>query len=112
MFFSIVAAFIKIDRWSPDIPVYGDIDGGFPLVVYDSVMENAVVLAPGEEFMAANQATFTDDKTGEKTLAFGPLSSITEVSGRIYWYVRINQCFFRNIDYNCNINLIYCAAFI
>lgn len=74
-----MAAFVKIDRWSPDIPVYGDIDGGFPLVVYDSVMENAVVMAPGEEFMSANQATFTSSKTGKKMVAFGPLSSITEV---------------------------------
>ena len=70
---------MKIDKWSPDTPVYGGIDGGFPLVVYDSAMENAVVMAPGTDFMSANQATFTSDKTGEKTLTFGPLSSITEV---------------------------------
>ena len=74
-----VAAFMKIDKWSPDTPVYGDIDGGFPLVVFDSEMENAVVMAPATDFMSANQATFTDPVTGEKTLAFGPLSSITEV---------------------------------
>ena len=72
---------MKINKWSPDIPVYGDIDGGFPLVVYDSDMENAVVMSPaGPDFMSANQATFTDSKTGEKMLTFGPLSSITEVS--------------------------------
>ena len=72
---------MKINKWSPDIPVYGDIDGGFPLVVYDSDMENAVVMSPaGPDFMSANQATFTDSKTGEKMVAFGPLSSITEVS--------------------------------
>ena len=71
---------MKIDKWSPDIPVYGDIDGGFPLVIYDSIMENAVVMSPAIDFMSANQATFINDKTGEKTLTFGPLSSITEVS--------------------------------
>ena len=71
---------MKIGRWSPDVPVYGDIDGGFPLVVYDSVMENAVVMAPASDFMSANQATFTNKATGEKTLTFGLLSSITEVS--------------------------------
>ena len=75
-----VAAFMKIDKWSPDIPVYGDIDGGFPLVVFDSVMENAVVMSPVMDFMSANQATFTNQKIGEKTLTFGPLSSIIEVS--------------------------------
>ena len=74
---------MKIDKWSPDIPVYGDIDGGFPLVVFDSEMENAVVMAPDADFMSANQATFTDPATGEKTLTFGPLSSITEVRGMI-----------------------------
>jgi hypothetical protein len=74
-----MAAFMKIDKWSPDTPVYGDIDGGFPLVVFDSEMENAVVMAPATDFMSANQATFTDPVTGEKTLAFGPLSSITEL---------------------------------
>ena len=77
-----MAAFIKIDKWSPDVPIYSDIDGGFPLVVYDSAMENAVVMAPASDFMSANQATFTDNRTGEKTLTFGPLSSITEVSSK------------------------------
>ena len=28
---------MRIDTWSPDVTVYADIDGGFPLVVYDSV---------------------------------------------------------------------------
>jgi hypothetical protein len=74
-----MARFMKIGRWSPDIPVYSGIDGGFPLVVFDSAMENAVVMAPASDFMSANQATFTDDATGDKTLTFGPLSSITEL---------------------------------
>ena len=70
---------MRIDKWSPDVTVYTDIDGGFPLVVYDSAMENAVVMAPGSDFMSANQATVTSDVSGEKMLTFGPLSSITEV---------------------------------
>ena len=74
-----VAAFIKIDKWSANTPVYGDFDGGFPLVVFDSAVENAVVLSPASDFMSANQATFKDDKTNESMLSFGPLSSITEV---------------------------------
>ena len=76
---------MKIDKWSADTPVYGDIDGGFPLVVFDKVMENAVVMAPATDFMSANQATFTNNSTSEKTLTFGPLSSITEV---IQVYIR------------------------
>ena len=75
-----MTAHIKIDKWSSNTAVYGDVDGGFPLVVFDSVMENAVVLSPSSDFMSANQATFKNDKTGENTLTFGPLSTITEVS--------------------------------
>ena len=86
----VVAAFMKIDRWSPDIPIYGDIDGGFPLCVYDMAMENAVVMAPTSEFMSVNQATFTNDVTGEKILAFGPLSSITEVRSCILACTALN----------------------
>ena len=74
-----MAAFIKVDKWAENTAIYGDIDGGFPLVVFDSEMENAVVLSPSSDFMSANQATFMNDKTREKTVTFGPLSSITEV---------------------------------
>lgn len=67
----------KIGVWSPDGDgVYGDIDGGFPLVVFDSTMENTLVLSPLNTFMSANQMTFLDMTTGEKLITFGPLNSI------------------------------------
>lgn len=70
---------IKYGVWSPETGVYGDIDGGFPLVVFDSTMDNTVVLSPLSSFMSANQITFTDDQTGDKVLTFGPISSVNEV---------------------------------
>ena len=80
-----VAAIIKDGKWSPTTGVYGDRDGGFPLVVFDSKMENTVVLSPFLGSFTANQASFTDSVTGERVLTFGPISSIKEVlSNYIY----------------------------
>ena len=76
-----VAAVVKIGRWSPTTGIYGDVDGGFPLVVFDSKMENTVVLAPLIDFFIANQISFTDSITGERVLTFGPISSVEEVIG-------------------------------
>jgi len=61
--------------------VYGALDGGFPLVVFDSVMETAVVLSPLNSFMAASQTSFTDKKSNETAITLGPHSSIDTVSG-------------------------------
>ena len=70
---------IKIGLWGHD-DVYGKLDGGFPLVVFDKAMSKAVVLSPLNTFMSANQMSFTDQTTKEKALTFGPLSSIDTVS--------------------------------
>ncbi len=75
-----MAAVLKYGKWSPSSSIYGDIDGGFPLVVYDSQMENTVVLSPANLFMSASQNTFKDDKTGESVLTFGPISMVDKVS--------------------------------
>ena len=74
-----VAKDIKYGVWSPKTDVYGDIDGGFPLVVFDATMDNTVVLSPMNSFMSANQISFTEDVSGYKVLTFGPISSIDEV---------------------------------
>ena len=57
-------------------------DGGFPLVVFNSAMDTALVLSPATNFMSANQYSFKDDQTGEfqTVLTFGPMSSIDEVN--------------------------------
>lgn len=62
---------------------------GIPLVVFDSTMDNTVVLSPMNSFMSANQITFTDDQTGDKVLTFGPISSVNEVIMResLIWFI-------------------------
>ena len=71
---------IKIGKWSstPE-DIYGNVDGGFPLVVFNSAMDTALMLSPASTFMSANQYSFKDDQTGETVLTFGPMSSIDEV---------------------------------
>ena len=82
---------IKIGKWSSNPgDIYGNVDGGLPLVVFNSAMDTALVLSPATTFMSANQYSFKDDQTGETVLTFGPMSSIDEVNncfeGRLYEY--------------------------
>ena len=58
-------------------------------MVFDSTMDNTVVLSPMNSFMSANQITFTDDQTGDKVLTFGPISSVNEVIMResLIWLI-------------------------
>ena len=71
---------IKIGKWSstPE-DIYGNVDGEFPLVVFNSAMDTALVLSPASTFISANQYSFKDVQTGETVLTFGPMSSIDEV---------------------------------
>ena len=72
---------IKIDKWSSNPgDIYGNVDGGFPLVVFNSAMDTALVMSPATTFMSANQYSFKDDQTGETVLTFGPMSSIDQVN--------------------------------
>ena len=70
---------MKFGQWGKD-EVYGNLDGGLPLVVFDSSMEAAVVLSPLNSFMAATQTSFTNQATNETAITLGPLSSIDTVS--------------------------------
>ena len=70
---------IHISEWTPENGVYGKVDGGFPLVVFNSAMDTALVLSPATTFMSANQYSSKDDQTGETVLTFGPMSSIDQV---------------------------------
>lgn len=70
---------MKFGKWSKEDQVYGSIDGGLPLVVFDSSMQNAVVISPLTSFMSATQASFTTDVVSETMVGFGPLSSIDTV---------------------------------
>jgi hypothetical protein len=69
----------KIEKWSSQTEVYGDLDGGFPLVIFNEGMDTALVLSPATTFMSATQYSFKDPQTGDMTLTFGPMSSIEEV---------------------------------
>ena len=71
-----------IDEWPPlnQSGIYQNLDGGFPLAIFNKVMDTAVVLSPATTFMSAAQSNFKDPQTGDTTLTFGPLGSIVEVS--------------------------------
>jgi len=71
---------MQFGQWTKDTKVYGSIDGGLPLVVFDSAMETAVVLSPFNSFMAATQTSLTNQATKETAIALGPISSIDTVS--------------------------------
>ena len=69
-----------IQKWSSQTQVYGDLDGGFPLVIFNEAMDTALVLSPATTFMSATQYSFKDPQTGDMTLTFGPMSSVEEVN--------------------------------
>ena len=71
---------MKFGKWTESEKVYGELDGGFPLVVFDSKMETAVVLSPMNTFMTALQTSITSKKTNDTMLTFGPLSTLVEAS--------------------------------
>ena len=72
---------IKIGKWSSTLgDVYGNVDGGFPLVVFNADMDTALVLSPATSFMSATQYSFKDEQTNETVMTFGPMSSIDKVS--------------------------------
>ena len=100
---------IKIGKWSSTPgDIYGNVDGGFPLVVFNSAMDTALVLSPASTFMSANQYSFKDDQTGETVLTFGPMSSIDEVTSqlfkfakgfhRVVWGIRVSRNNRNNIN--------------
>ena len=70
----------KIEKWSSQAHVYGDLDGGFPLVIFNEAMDTALVLSPATTFMSATQYSFKDPQTGGMTLTFGPMSFVEEVN--------------------------------
>ena len=71
---------IRIDGWPPQQGIYENLDGGFPLVIFNQDMDTAVVLSPATTFMSSASNSFQDDQTSETTLTFGPMSSINEVN--------------------------------
>ena len=75
-----MAAGTKYGKWAAGEKVYGGLDGGFPLAVFDANMDAAVVLSPFNSFMSATQASFASEKGNDTNVAFGPLPSVKNVS--------------------------------
>ena len=101
-----VAKDIKIDKWSSSPgDIYGNVDGGFPLVVFNAAMDTALVLSPATTFMSANQYSFKDDQTGETVLTFGPMSSIDEVS--VYMSESISCGFFIHVKFGSQSTMLF-----
>ena len=75
---SAFAQFVSVDKWSPGVPLNGGIDGGTPLVIFDSDMKNTVVISPANTFMAASQASL-QTKTSSPAVGFGIISSVDTV---------------------------------
>ena len=74
-----VAATISISDWvkaGDDLPGGGS--GGLPLIVFDKVMRNAVVVSPANQFMGSAQGVWKSDD-GNENVGFGLLGTVTEV---------------------------------
>ena len=69
----------KIEKWTSQTEVYGNLDGGFPLVIFNEGMDTALVLSPATTFMSATQYSFKDPQSGDRTITFGPMSSVEKV---------------------------------
>jgi hypothetical protein len=73
------ASSLKFGKWSKGEKVYGDFDGGFPLVVFDSNMTSAVVLSPLNSFMSVTQTSFPSERNNDTILTFGPFGTLEQV---------------------------------
>ena len=73
------AADIHIDKWSPSSPPPGGIDGGLPLAVFDSDMQNTVVISPLSGFMSAGQETWEPKDKQPLAFSLGLLGTIDTI---------------------------------
>ena len=90
----------KIGKWASQMPVYGDLDGGFPLVIFNKAMDTTLVLSPATTFMSATQYSFKNIQTGDMTLTFGPMSSIDEVLPSASKYYKCLLLFVYVLEFN------------
>ena len=73
------ASDIHIDKWSPSTPPPGGIDGGLPLVVFDSDMQNTVVISPLSGFLSAAQETWQPKDKRPLAFSLGLLGTIDNI---------------------------------
>lgn len=76
---SAFAQFVSVDKWSPSVPLNGGIDGGTPLVIFDSDMSNTIVISPANTFMAASQSSWQPKTSSSPAVGFGIISSVDTV---------------------------------
>ena len=55
------AVAVEIEKISSSNSIYSNIDGGLPLIIYDSDMKNTIVISPQNTFMSATQTSFLPD---------------------------------------------------
>eukprot|EP00731_Ephydatia_muelleri_P018789 Em0011g829a len=82
---SAFAQYVSVDEWSPSVPLNGGIDGGTPLVIFDSAMQNTVVISPANTFMAASQSTWQPKTSSSPAVGFGIISSVDTVPPEYYF---------------------------
>ena len=82
------ASDVHVHEWSPDEDIPGGYDGGVPLVVFDSALENTVVISPANTFMSASQATWSPESSKSPAVGFGISGSVNDVPN-LYFYKTI-----------------------
>ena len=70
------AAFVKIGAFNKSSSVYSNIDGGFPLTVFDNKMENTLIISPLDTFMSASLSTISPTST---IFGLGIVGNVTSV---------------------------------
>ncbi len=73
------AAFMKFGSFNTTTPVYSNIDGGFPLTVFDNKMENTLVISPLDTFMSASMASYIPSGSKVPIFGLGIVSDVTSV---------------------------------
>jgi hypothetical protein len=67
-------------KFSPDLKeIYKEQDGGLPLVIFDSTLDNAVVISPQNTFMSAHQQVWTPDGYQVPVFATGILGKVDNI---------------------------------
>ena len=66
--------------FSPSLKdIYSSMDGGLPLVVFDSTLENTVVISPQNTFMSAHQQVWKPDGYDVPVFATGILGTVENI---------------------------------
>ena len=73
------AAFIKFGVFDSTSDVYSNIDGGFPLIIFDKNMDKTLVISPLDTFMSATQAAFTPNGYKRPIFGFGIVPEVDSV---------------------------------